>query len=210
MRDVFPPATHPPRLARNALLASLATLVPLLSIFVALTPGFAGMLADGGPALRLFLRQVLFNGLPVVFVVNWLGLLLHARSGRGMGRWDAAAAIPLDMALRLALFVALHAVIYVLAARWFGSFGGSPATALRAVMPTLARSAHLENVSGVYLYATLVSALPLHASAIGRSARLAPLLRRLPDPAGRWLMALAGLGLLALLLGVAGARLSAA
>jgi len=34
------------------------------------------------------------------------------------------------------------------------------------VAPTLARPAFFENISGVYLYATLVSAMPLHVSSI--------------------------------------------
>lgn len=42
----------------------------------------------------------------------------------------------------------------------------SRATALRVVAPTLARSAFFENISGVYLYATLVSAMPLYVSSI--------------------------------------------
>ena len=65
-----------------------------------------------------------------------------------------------------------------------GSFGGSRATALRVVAPTLARSAIFENISGVYLYATLVSAIPLYVSAVQRSARLAPVVRFFPEPIG--------------------------
>lgn len=60
----------------------------------------------------------------------------------------------------------LHILIYVLSADWFGSFGESRATAVRVVAPTLARSAFFENISGVYLYATLVSAIPLYVSVI--------------------------------------------
>ncbi|MDG4648177.1 hypothetical protein P6F26_06955 [Roseibacterium sp. SDUM158017] len=179
------------RFARNTLIVSLAALVPLLALFVSLRPGFAGMLLEGGPALWLFLRQVLTNGLPVVFAVNWVGFVLYASREARDGTRDAALAIPVDIALRLAVFVALHGVIYVLSARWFGSFGGDPATALSVVAPTLARSAFLENISGVYLHATLVSALPLYVSAIRRSVRLAPLARRFPGRSGPTVLALA-------------------
>jgi hypothetical protein len=47
------------------------------------------------------------------------------------------------------------------------------------VAPTLARSAFFENVSGVYLYATLVSAIPLYVSVIeGWLAQLRSLAHR--------------------------------
>ena len=170
---------------RNVLLFSLAGLLPVLVLYVALSPGFATALADGGPALMRFLRQVLTNGLPVIMVVNYVGFLLfalsHERSGSGR---DPGTYIVVDFFSRLGLFVSLHALIYVVSADWYGSFGGSPTTALRVVAPTLARSALFENISGVYLYATLVSAIPLYVSAVRRSPRLAPVIRFFPGPVG--------------------------
>ena len=119
------------------------------------------MLRDGGTAaLWLLVRQVAVNGLPVVFVATWAGAVLHgaARQGR--------LALLADAPLRLAVFALLHAGIYVLAAGWFGSFGGDRMTALRVVAPTLARAAAFENLSGVYLYATLLASLPAQAQAL--------------------------------------------
>lgn len=156
------------RFARNTLVASLLALLPLLLVFVWQTPGFGPMLAQSGPALRSFLRQVLTNGLPVVFAVNYLGFFLFAWGAAG-GRRRQALALLIDVPLRIAVFVALHAVIYVLSADWFGSFGGNRATALEVVPTTLARSALFDNLSGVYLYATMASALPLYAAAFERS-----------------------------------------
>lgn len=179
------------RFARNTALASLASLAPLLLLFVATTPGFGTMLLDGGPALGLFLRQVLLNGLTVVFVVNYIAFFLYARlDARPRGARDSAAVPLIDMAMRLAVFVLVHAIVYAVSAQWFGSFGGSPSTALAVVAPTLARSALFENLSGVYLYATLASAIPLYAAAISRSRRLGPLARRLPGRSGPVLIAL--------------------
>ncbi|MGP1356573.1 MAG: hypothetical protein ACTS11_08610 [Roseicyclus sp.] len=198
------------RFAWRTILVSLAGLVPLLALYVALTPGFGAALAGGGPALSLFLRQVVTNGLPVVLAVNYVAFVLFAALDDRPGRGDAVGAIAIDMAARLVLFVALHAAIYVASARAFGSFGGSPATALGVVAPTLARAAHFENVSGVYLYATLVSALPLYAAAVSRSRVLGPLADRLPGRSGPWLLAVGFFGLFALVLtlgaGVAGLR----
>lgn len=160
------PAT---RFARNTLVVSLLGLVPLLVVYITLTPGFAGMLLNGGPALSRFVRQVLTNGLPVVFMVNWVSFflfaLLVARQGQDRG---LSLVFLIDLPARIVMFTALHAAIYVVSADWFGSFGGSKITALTVVAPTLARSALFENISGVYLYATLVSALPLYITAVDR------------------------------------------
>lgn len=167
------------RFALNVLVVSIASLVPLLAIYVALTPGFAGLLAGGGQPLQRFLRQVVTNGVPVVFVVNYVAFFLFAWLNADKDFAPRPGLVLLiDLPVRLAAFVLLHVVIYMLSADWFGSFGGSRATALRVVAPTLSRSAHFENISGVYLYATLVSALPLYVSAIERS----PLLHRVSDP----------------------------
>lgn len=170
---------------RNVLLFSLAGLLPVLVLYIALSPGFTTALAGGGPALGRFLRQVLTNGLPVVVMVNYVGFFLfalsHERSGSGR---DPGAYIVVDFFSRLGIFIGLHALIYVVSADWYGSFGGSRATALQVVAPTLARSALFENISGVYLYATLVSAIPLYVSAARRSSRLAPVVRFFPEPIG--------------------------
>lgn len=153
----------------HTLVASLAGLVPLLGLYVLLTSGFASHLAAGGPVLVQFLRQVLTNGLPVVFVVNYAAFTLFAwhvaqrRQGLTANAWHA---IPLDLALRVGLFVGLHAFIYVVSADWFGSFGGNRLTALSVVGPTLVRSAYFENISGAYFYATIVSALPLYVAVL--------------------------------------------
>lgn len=166
---------------RNVLLFSLAGLLPVLLLYVVLSPGFTSALADGGPTLRRFLRQVVTNGLPVVFVINYVGFFLfplsHERAKQG---GDPESYVVVDVILRLGLFVCLHALIYVVSADWYGSFGGSRATALQVVAPILARSALFENISGVYFYATFISAIPLYATAIRRSERLEPILRRLP------------------------------
>lgn len=130
------------RFARNTLIASLLGLLPLLVLYIALTPGFAAQLMSGGPAAGRFLRQVLTNGLPVVFVVNYVGFFLFAWSiDRHPGGRGGALVLLIDLPMRVILFIILHAVIYTVSADWFGSFGGSRLTALRVVAPTLAQSA---------------------------------------------------------------------
>ena len=155
---------------RNTLLVSLVGLAGVLVPYIALTPGFGAMLGEGGPALSRFLRQVLTNGLPVVFVVNYAGFFLIALgNARAAAHRVPITALVLDIPIRVALFIVFHVVIYVKSADWFGSFGGSRETALRVVAPTLARSAFFENLSGVYLYASLMCALPMHVDLIARA-----------------------------------------
>ena len=148
------------RFLRNVLLFSIAGLIPPLALFVFLSPGFAAALSQGGPALLRFLRQVLTNGLPVVFVINYVSFFLYASSKQQGRRGHPVALVATDILARLALFFGLHAMIYILSADWYGSFGGSRLTAISVVAPTLSRSAFFENISGVYFYATLVSAVP--------------------------------------------------
>ncbi|MFP7675630.1 hypothetical protein ACG74X_20030 [Marivita sp. S0852] len=176
----------------NVLVFSLIGLLPVLIVYVLRAPGFASALMDGGPTLSRFLRQVLTNGLPVVFFVNYVGFFLFAvLNAKDTNSRDPAVFILFDVVTRVALFLVLHAFIYVLSASWFGSFGGSRSTALSVVAPTLARSALFENISGVYLYATLVSALPLYATAAGRSPILQPFVGLFSKTVGTVLIALA-------------------
>lgn len=166
------------RFLRNTLLLSLAGLVPVLSLYIARTPGFAGHLAGTEGALGPFLRQILTNGLPVVVAVNWAALILFAQARAGA--IHEGAALALDFAARIGLFAALNGVVFVASALVFGAFGDDPAQALGALGPTLARAAAFGNLAGVYLYATLVAALPLHMALIakmlaGRAYRQVPL-----------------------------------
>ena len=172
------------RFLRNVLLVSIVGLIPPLALFVFLSPGFSTALSQGGPALLRFLRQVLTNGLPVVFAINYVGFFLYALSKQTERRGDPVSFVAIDVLARLFLFFCLHALIYVLSADWYGSFGGDRMTAISVVAPTLARSAYFENVSGVYFYATVVSAMPLYVSAFKRSKMLRKIAGRTPFNAG--------------------------
>jgi hypothetical protein len=159
-------STHLPagRFLRNTVLLSLAGLLPVLGLYIARTPGFAGHLAGTEGTLGPFLRQILTNGLPVVVIVNWAALILFARARAGMMR--PGAALGLDFAVRIGLFAVLNGAVFVASALVFDSFGADPAQALGALGPTLVRAAAFGNLAGVYLYATLVGALPLHMALI--------------------------------------------
>lgn len=155
------------RFSFNTLVVSCAGLFPLLVIYIALTPAFAPLLLNNQMALSRFLREVVTNGLPVVFTVNYLSFFLYAVRADGRGGEDALASILLiDPPLRVGIFILLHGLIYFFSADWFGSFGGDHWLALRVVAPTLTRSALFANLSGVYFYATLGSALPVYTTVI--------------------------------------------
>jgi hypothetical protein len=184
------------RFALNTILLSLIGLAPVLAIYIAMVPGFWSHLVHTEAALAGFARQILTNGLPVVFLVNAFSFSLFAQLRAERLRPELALAA--DMAARIGAFIALHVLIYPASALIFGSFGGDPLLALRVVGPTLAQAAAFGNLSGVYLYATLVSAFPLHlvlaGAALLRSGYRDPSLARLV------ILALSIFGLQALLL----------
>jgi len=180
------------RFVRNTLVFSLVGLIPVLLAYVAMTPAFGTMLLGGGPPLSRFLRQVATNGLPVVFLLNYVSFFLFALIVANPGQsYNFRFILLVDLPVRVLGFVGLHAVIYALSADWFGSFGGSRAAALEVVAPTLLRSFLFENISGVYLYATLVSALPLYVAAVENSRKLGKLAKAIPGRSGPVLFALA-------------------
>jgi CDP-diglyceride synthetase len=129
-------------------------MLPFLIAFVALTPDFTTILVTNQTALSRFLRQVVTNGFPVVFIVNYIGFFVSSGLLQKVNR-SALRRIFSDTFARAGAFVVLHVLIYVFSADWFGSFGGDRWTALRVVGPTLVRSYLFENISGVYLYALL-------------------------------------------------------
>ncbi|MFU8883707.1 MAG: hypothetical protein ACNA7Q_15185 [Rhodobacterales bacterium] len=148
------------RFARNTVLLSLLGFVPVLILYIALIPGFWSHLTTSDAALVRFVRQILTNGLPVVFTVNAGSMIMFSQSRlRTIGPGSALA---LDFATRTIAFMLLHAVIFFVSAQMFGSFGGDPLQGLRVAGPTVLQAAAFGNLSGVYLYATLISALPLH------------------------------------------------
>ena len=148
------------RFARNMMLLSLLGLVPVLILYIALIPGFWSHLTTSDAALARFARQILTNGLPVVFTVNAVSMIMLSRSRRRIVA--PGSALALDFAARSIGFTVLHVIVFFVSALMFGSFGGDPLQALRVVGPTIVQAAAFGNLSGVYLYATLISALPLH------------------------------------------------
>ena len=193
------PELPPGRFLWRVLGLSLLALAPVLALYVASIPGFAAHLMQGGPAARQFLRQVVTNGVTIVVIMNAAALVILHQAATGDSAQPAPGRlIALDSLVRLGLFIGVHAVVFWGSALMFGSFGGDPMQALRVVIPTLAHAGAFGNLSGVYLYAGLLSALPLHMAIMAQAWRTTPLLRRLagPDPGkvGLTIAALVALG----------------
>lgn len=161
------------RFALNVFLYSCVGLLPFLILYISLRPGFWSSLIADPLARGLLLRQVLTNGLPVVYLINYIGFALYA--GLAGRKGGALRALGIDVPARIMLFLGGHAAIYVGSARMFGSFGGDAMQALGVVAPTVADAASFGNLSGVYLYATAISAYPLFFTAMRQQAEAEPI-----------------------------------
>ena len=153
------------RFFRNILLLSCFNILPLLLIFILLSSGFLTILATNATAFIRFNRQVLSNGVLVVFVINYIGFF-SAKALQTRLRQHPVCYLFLDGCIRAILFIALHALVYVISADLFGSFGGDRLTALQVVGPTLQRAYAFENISSVYLYGTLVGSYALYIAVL--------------------------------------------
>jgi hypothetical protein len=151
------------RFCWNVLLFSLLSMLPFLITYVAITPGFTVMLATNSTAFSRFMRQVMTNGLPVVFLINYAGFVAASARLQRKKRSPYYYVI-LDGLGRAVLFVGLHAFVYVISVDLFGSFGGDRGTALQVVGPTLQRAWLFENISGAYLYSAIPGALVAHGA----------------------------------------------
>jgi hypothetical protein len=169
------------RFMLNTLIFSCAALLLLLIAYISLIPGMWTSLREDSFQRSEFLAQIVGNGLPVVFVVNYLGFVAYAQIHRPQfGRnISAVAALALDMAIRILLFLVTTAIIYVLFADLAGSFKGDDILALRAVGPTLMDAATFRNLTGVYLYACAISALPIFLAAIIELMQRSPLVSKI-------------------------------
>jgi hypothetical protein len=145
------------RFCWNVLVFSALSLFPFLIIYIVLSLGLGTMLLTNETALVRFMRQVLTNGVTVVFAINYAGFFSLALFQQQRVR-NSLHHLLLDVLARALLFVALHALIYVLSADLFASFGGDRGVALQVIGPTLKRAFLFENISGAYLYSILPGA----------------------------------------------------
>lgn len=155
------------KMLKNTLLFSVASLILLLALYMSLVPGFFNSIWNDEMSRAPFIRQIFTNGLPVVFIVNYVGFSLYLSSSRpGKFAGSAVRVLALDVFARMLLFCLLTAIVYLGSAHLFGSFSGDMWQAVRAVGPTITLAATFGNLSGVYVYAAAISAFPLFIAAL--------------------------------------------
>ena len=160
------------RFALQSFALSMIGLLLATGFYILTYPALRAGLMDDPMLLNAFLRQIMASGLLIVFVINAIGFANYrAFVTRGNDGRSTAAVLGADLFTRGFLFFGMHAISYYLAAEYYGSFGGNPLIALQVVAPTLAGAAHMGNLSGVYLWATAISALPFFMVVLAQGTR---------------------------------------
>lgn len=160
------------RFALQSFVLSMIGLLLAAGFYILTYPALRAGLMNDAMLLNAFLRQVMASGLLIVFVINAIGFANYrAFVTRGNDGRSMAAMLGADLLTRGFLFFGMHAISYYLAAEYYGSFGGNPLLALQVVAPTLAGAVHMGNLSGVYLWATAISALPFFIVVLAQGTR---------------------------------------
>ncbi len=160
------------RMSVQSFLASLIGLGLATGIYILTYPALRVGLMDDPMLLEAFTRQIIASGLLIVFVINVIGFANYrAFAARGLEGRGTAAVLGADLFTRGLLFFGMHVISYYLAAEYYGSFGGNTLLALQVVAPTLAAAAWMGNLSGVYLWATAMSALPFFMVVLAQGTR---------------------------------------
>ncbi|MCC5979706.1 MAG: hypothetical protein JJU21_16725 [Salinarimonas sp.] len=160
------------RLATTSFILSLVGLALATAAYILTYPALRVGLMNDPMLLNAFTRQIVASGLLIVFVINMIGFANYrAFVTRGNEGRSTAAVLGVDLFTRGLLFFGMHVISYYLAAEYYGSFGGNTVLALQVVAPTLAAAAWLGNLSGVYLWATAISALPFFMVVLAQGTR---------------------------------------
>ena len=160
------------RMAALSFIASLIGLCLATGFYILTYPALRAGLMDDPMLLNAFTRQIIASGLLIVFVINLIGFANYrAFAARGPDGRSTAAVLGADLFTRGFLFFGMHVISYYLAAEYYGSFGGNTLLALQVVAPTLAAAAWMGNLSGVYLWATAISALPFFMVVLAQGTR---------------------------------------
>ena len=158
--------------ARHALGAAAAALTIALAIWTLAAPEIAlGLSSDPAPLQRIS-RPFLASGAGALYLTVWLAGATGAPVALGAVRFGRAFGPPADMALRLLLLIPTTAAAFMLASALAGAFGGDWRTALEAVPSSLLYGLAAEGVSGVFVWAAVLSGLPMTLAAAGLRAGL--------------------------------------
>jgi hypothetical protein len=150
---------------------SVGPMVMVLAFYIAQTPGLLCQLVSDPMASRLFFGQVIGDGLIVLLLSNFFGLLLDQIVFGAAPQFRSSAIYAVLLAeifVKVIIFILVTAVVYVAYAVYADDFTGSPMRALKAVVPTIRYAIAFGNLTSVYLYATVIFSLPLFIVALIR------------------------------------------
>jgi hypothetical protein len=153
------------RFVLNVFVFTIASMLLLMLIYVPLTPGFFSSLLVDQLQRSEVVTQFLLDGLTKTFVANYVGFSIFAmRSVRD--DFDPLKSLFVDIVVKILVFIAATAAIYVAYAHINGAFTGSARRALLAVGPTIVTAAKFQDLTAVYLYSLCISSLPLYLTAL--------------------------------------------
>ena len=160
------------RFALNVLVFTLASMLLLMIVYVAITPGFFKSLVTDRQQLSAVVSQFLLDGLIKTFAANYIGFSIFAKRLE-QGDFDPLKSLFVDVIVKVVAFIAVTALIYQIYAQ-MGSFTGSSQKALEAVRPTILAAAKFQNLTAVYLYSLAISSLPIYLAALLHAMAVRP------------------------------------
>ncbi len=152
----------------NTFIFSSAAAAVLFIAYTAMHPGFSMQLLEDKTARALFFRQFFLDGIVTIFVVNYMGFVTYAcfvETKKDNYNFKLHYLIMIDIFARVLSFFIVTSIVYLIFAHWFGSFEGDEVLALKTVSLTLVDAVTFDNLTGIYLYATAISSLPLFLGA---------------------------------------------
>ena len=156
------------RFVINVLLFTISSMLLLLIVYIALTPKFMSSLIDDPMQRSELFSQFFIDGLTKTFVANYIGFSVYSLRSERVD-FDPAKSLFVDVVIKVIVFIALTAAIYVAYANFTEAFTGKTSTALAAVGPTILLAAKFKNLTAVYLYSLAISSLPLYLAALARA-----------------------------------------
>ncbi|MEM1195426.1 MAG: hypothetical protein AAGH57_04935 [Pseudomonadota bacterium] len=148
----------------NVLLLSALSLAAVSYVYWKDTGGFWNQFNSGARMERNFLAQLAFDGLLKVFIVNCIAMLAYESYMERVQNFGVIACLGLlimDVVLRLLLFLLVSVVIWTGFVAIGGSFQGEFQAAYAALLETVQGAILFGNLTGTYLYANAIGALPL-------------------------------------------------
>ncbi len=148
----------------NVFIFTVVSLLVMLSIYTSQTTGLFDQLLSEG-----FLWQFIANGFVVTYLVNFFVFSYHQVLIEKISLNSASKSMLLlfwDILTKIALFLFLTMITYVLFAEFRGAFSGDIILAINSIPNTLFLAIQFGNLSSVYFYSIVISSFPIFIVAI--------------------------------------------